>query len=82
MQDVVEHHDIDTMDGYICICCKNSLQQKKTKMPDQACANDLLLHDIPQDLQHMTPLEKKSDLSMNSIHHNTYHEAVWWPLQK
>ena len=59
VQDVVEHHDIDTMDEYICICCKNSLQQKKKKMPDQACANDLLLHDIPQDLQHMTPLERR-----------------------
>ena len=31
VQDVVEHHDIDTMDEYICIHCKNSLQQKKTK---------------------------------------------------
>ena len=59
VQDVVEHHDIDTMDEYICIRCKNSLQQKKPKMPDQACANDLLLHDIPQDLQHMTPLERR-----------------------
>ena len=59
MQDVVEHHDIDTMDEYICICCKKSLQQKKTKMPDQACANDLELHDIPQDLQHIMPLERR-----------------------
>ena len=56
VQDVVEHHDIDTMDEYICICCKNSLQKK---MPDQACANDLQLHDIAQDLQHMTPLERR-----------------------
>ena len=31
VRDVVEHHDIDTMDEYICICCKNSLQQKKQK---------------------------------------------------
>ena len=59
VQDVVEHHDIDTMDEYICIHCKNSLQQKKPKMPDQACANDLQLHDIPQDLQHMMPLERR-----------------------
>ena len=29
VQDVVEHDDIDTMDEYISICCKNSLQQKK-----------------------------------------------------
>ena len=31
VQDVVEHHNIDTTDEYICICCKNSLQTKKTK---------------------------------------------------
>ena len=59
VQDVVEHDDIDTMDEYICICCKNSLQQKKTKMPDQACANGLQLHDIPQDLQNIMPLERR-----------------------
>ena len=59
VQDVVEHHDIDTMDEYICICCKNSLQQKNPKMPDQACANDVQLHDIPQDLQHIMPLERR-----------------------
>ena len=38
---------------------KTAYNKKKTKMPDQACANDLLLHDIPQDLQHMTPLERR-----------------------
>ena len=31
VQDVVEHDNIDTMDEYICIRCKNSLQQKKKK---------------------------------------------------
>ena len=41
VQDVVEHDNIDIMDEYICICCKNSLQQKTQKIPDQACANDL-----------------------------------------
>ena len=29
VQDDVEHDDIYIMDEYICICCKNSLQQKK-----------------------------------------------------
>ena len=24
---------------------------------------------------------EKSDLSMNSIHNNTYHETIWWPSQ-
>ena len=31
---------------------------KKRKMPDQACANGLQLHDIPQDLQNILPLER------------------------
>ena len=31
VQDVVEHDDTDMMDEYICIHCKNSLQQKKTQ---------------------------------------------------
>ena len=31
VQDDVEHDNIETMDEYICICCKNSLQQKKKK---------------------------------------------------
>ena len=46
----VEHDDIYVMNEFICIHCRNSLGQKKTKMPDQACANGLQLHDIPQDL--------------------------------
>ena len=28
-------------------------------MPDQACANVLQLHDIPQDLQKILPLERR-----------------------
>ena len=36
VQDDVEHDDIYIMDEFICIHCKNSLQQKKNKMPDQA----------------------------------------------
>ena len=31
--------------------------KKTPKMPDQACANDLKLHDIPQELDSITPLE-------------------------
>ena len=31
--------------------------KKKTKMPDQACANGLKLHNIPQELDSITPLE-------------------------
>ena len=28
-------------------------------MPDQACTNGLQLHDIPQDLQNILPLERR-----------------------
>ena len=80
--DDVEHDDIYVMNEYICIRCRNSLRQKKKKkkkkMPDQACANGLQLHDIPQDLQ----IGEKSDFSMNPIHNNTCHEMIWWPLQE
>ena len=47
------------MNEYICIRCRNSLRQKNPKMPDQACANGLQLHDIPQDLQNILPLERR-----------------------
>ena len=38
---------------------KQLTTKKKTKMPDQACANGLQLHDIPQDLQNILPLERR-----------------------
>ena len=57
--DDVEHGDIDVMNEFICMCCRNSLRQKKTKMLNQACANGLQLHDIPQDLQNILPLERR-----------------------
>ena len=55
----VEHDDIYVMNEFISIHCRNSLRQQKTMMPDQACANDLQLHDIPQDLQNILPLERR-----------------------
>ena len=48
-----------TMSEFICIQCRNVLQQKKPKMPDQACANGLKLHNIPQELESITPLEHR-----------------------
>ena len=33
--------------------------ETKKKMPDHACANSLQLHDIPQDLQNILPLERR-----------------------
>ena len=59
VQDDVEHDDIYVMDESTCTHCKNSLQQKNPKMPDQACANGLQLHDILQDLQNIMPLERR-----------------------
>ena len=44
---------------FICICCRNCLRQKKTKMPDQACANGLHLDDVPEDLHDISPLERR-----------------------
>ena len=46
-----------TMNEFICIWCRHSLWQKKPKMPEQACANGLKLHNIPQDLDSITPFE-------------------------
>ena len=59
VQDDVEHDDIYVMEEFICILCRNSLQHKNPKMPDQACANGLQLHDIPHDLQNMMSLERR-----------------------
>ena len=33
--------------------------KKNPKMPDQACANGLQLHSIPQDLQNILPPERR-----------------------
>ena len=58
--DDVKHNDIYVMNEYICIHCRNSLRQKKKpKMPDQAGANSLQLHEIPQDLQNILPFERR-----------------------
>ena len=54
---ILETYNVYTMSEFICIQCRNSLQQKKPKMPDQAGANGPKLHDIPQQLDSITPLE-------------------------
>ena len=59
VQDDVEHDDMYVMDEFICTCCRNSLQQNNPKMPHQACANGPQLHDIPQDLQNIMPLDRR-----------------------
>ena len=57
--DDVQHDNIYIVNEFICIHCRNSLRQTKPKMPDQECANGLQLHDIPQDLQNILPLERR-----------------------
>ena len=55
---VNEDAEVVYMDKFICTICCNSLQQKKTKMPDQACANSLTLDQIPQDLEMLLTIER------------------------
>ena len=57
LPDDLEHDDIHVKNEFICIHCRNSLRQKKSKMPDQACANGLQLHDITKDSQNILPLQ-------------------------
>ena len=59
LPDDVQQDNIYIMNEFICIRCRNSLRHKNPKMPDQACANGLQLHDIPQDLQNILPLERR-----------------------
>ena len=44
---------------YICVRCKGALTKKRPTMPDQACANGLLLYDIPDELVNMFPIERR-----------------------
>ena len=46
------------MNSYV-YTAETAYNKKKTKMPDQACANGLQLHDISQDLQNILPLERR-----------------------
>ena len=46
------------MNSFVCNA-ETAYDKKKTKMPDQACSNGLQLHDIPQDLQNIFPLERR-----------------------
>ena len=58
--DDVEHDDIIyIMNEYICICCGNSLGQKKQKCLTSHMPYGLQFHDIPQDLQKILPLERR-----------------------
>ena len=70
---ISETHNVYTMSEFVCIWCRNSLWQKKPKMPDQAWVIGLKLHDIPQELDSITPLECR--LVANAFHSWLYY---WW----
>ena len=46
-------------DEYICIRCRNALRSKRPRMPDQACANDLKLFTIPDELKNLFTIERR-----------------------
>ena len=50
---------IITENEFICNRCKNALRAKKPRMPDQACANGLVLYLIPDELANMFPIERR-----------------------
>ena len=54
-----EDNSVSYEKEFICIHCRNSLRQKKPKLPNQACANGLKLDDIPQDFQEISTIERK-----------------------
>ena len=51
--------DAVTDHEFICIRCKNALRGKKPRMPDQACANGLVIYNIPEELANMFPIERR-----------------------
>ena len=44
---------------FICIRCMTALRSKKPRMPDQACANGLVLYIIPDELANIFPIERR-----------------------
>ena len=53
------HNTYEYMDEYIWIQCSTSLHRSKPRMPDQACANNLNLDNIPQDLTELSTMERR-----------------------
>ena len=74
------HNNYEYMGEYICIRCSISLQWSKPKMPDQACANNLNLDDIPQDLTELLTIERGHIIQTTIYDFNSY-EKVWRTLQ-
>ena len=58
VQDDVEHDNIHVIKNSF-VNAAETAEDKKSKMPDQVCANGLQLHEIPQDLQNIFPLERR-----------------------
>ena len=51
--------DCEYIDEYICVRCSTSLQHTRPRMPDQACANQINLDSIPQDLSELSTIERR-----------------------
>ena len=73
--------DCEYMEEFICIWCSRSLQQGKPKMPDQACANNLNLDPIPQDLTELSTIERRLISYRLLISNIDSYKKVWRTLQ-
>ena len=80
MADDVEHDDIYVMNEFISIHCRNSLWQKKHKntWPGMCKWSAVTWHatGFTEDIA----IGEKSYFSTNSIHNNSCHETIWYPL--
>ena len=78
--DHVEHDDIYVMNEYICMCCRNSLRQKKNQnaWPGMCKWSTVAWH--PTGLTEHTAIGEKSDFFTNPFHNNTSHEMIQWSL--
>ena len=79
--DDVKQDDIYVMNEYICIWCRNSLQQKKSKNAWSGMCKWSTIAWHPTRSTEYTAIGEKSDFSMNTIHNNICHEMIWWPFQ-
>ena len=78
VEDDVQHDNIYVINQFICIWCRNSLKSQRclTRHVQMVCSC-MTSHNI---YKH-TAIGEKSDFSTHSIHYNTCHEVIWWPLQ-
>ena len=76
----VEQNDIYVMNEYICIRCRNSLQQKNKKCQIRHVQIVYNYMTSTRSTEY-TALREKGDFSTNTNHNNITHEMIWWSLQ-